>query len=974
MKTKKMIRKKRLVQTLYLFTAILVAALFFGSAASTGVTRVSINPNETTQVSEAANSAEMPLSLTPSQTRADHDLVIDNINAPSSGNAGAIAPVVTITNVGDNDEYGVPLNVLIGKRQVSGTIEDFETTNGGYVGSGTPTVVWEWGTPTQSTGPSSAHSGVKVWGTDLDANYPASCNNKLDTPLFVVPAYAELTFWHWYDTEASYDGANIKISTDGGATWTVLTPLNGYTGTANSANPLYPEPIWTGHVQKYWEEETVDLSAYNGMEVKIRFHFGSDTSVQYPGWFIDDVGITSSTWVNEYNQTQYFDIASGATIQVAMSTWTPGDMNVQENVEIDYLAEAEATVGGEATPENNYLDAPFTLYFGYFHDVALTEIVSPTDGQAETKTPEVILANNGQNDESVDAHMVIEKAQYTMYLEEYFEGTFPPTGWTNQIIQNHGWVRNDQTADARPNYAGGQGYCADADADDIGSGGPWPMECALISPSMDLTEIPSALFTYTAAFNSLSSDYADVDISIDGGANWTNLQHWTTDHSPSGPGEDVQFDITAYCGYANVQVRFYYFADSWDWYYEVDNVRIYAVDFIPEYDETISIGISAGETINVVYPDWTPSDITFGFDLDYRVTATAILDETDGNPNDNEIITWITLTYIHDTGISEITQPTGPSGNWAPGTYPIAGVANNFGSFTEYSILVNAKIWKLEMKEDILFYEENVTIPILSSGWSTEVTFPDVTFENADEGDIRLEIRTILPGDDSPNNDKKTMTFVIQAPDTTPPETSAELSGTMGQNNWYISNVMVMLTAIDPAGKSFKGIGGNKWPMGVNHTYYKVDDAADWTEYESPILVDTDGEHTVYFYSDDKAIPPNVEEVKSISIKIDKTAPTIIEYTATAQNILKNKWLLQLTAEDVVSGILLVEFYADDILVGSVTAEPYEFLVDGQIQTTQCIVYDAAGNSRMSDLVTAYEYSSQQQYFNAMQVLQQKLL
>jgi hypothetical protein len=182
---------------------------------------------------------------------------------------------------------------------------------------------------------------------------------------------------------------------------------------------------------------------------------------------------------------------------------------------------------------------------------------------------------------------------------------------------------------------------------------------------------------------------------------------------------------------------------------------VYEVDFITEYDETILVEIGAGEVVNVIYPDWTPADITFGFDLDYRVTTTATIDETDGNPSDNQIVDWITLTYIHDMGVSEVTEPTGPSGNWPPGTYSVAGVVKNLGSFTEYSIVVNTKIWKLEANGDILFYEQNVTVPILSSGMSTAVTFPEVTFEDADEGDFRLEMKTMLAGDDSPSNDKK---------------------------------------------------------------------------------------------------------------------------------------------------------------------------------------------------------------------------
>ena len=60
----------------------------------------------------------------------DHNLGILSIDPPESGNAGFIAPLVTIINRGTSDEFNVPLHMLIGTRQVSATIEDFETTNG----------------------------------------------------------------------------------------------------------------------------------------------------------------------------------------------------------------------------------------------------------------------------------------------------------------------------------------------------------------------------------------------------------------------------------------------------------------------------------------------------------------------------------------------------------------------------------------------------------------------------------------------------------------------------------------------------------------------------------------------------------------------------------------------------------------------------------------------------------------------------
>ena len=167
---------------------------------------------------------------------------------------------------------------------------DFENNDGGLISNST--AGWQWGIPTN--GPASAYSGVKLWGTVINANYPNGSNFTLDTPVpfFIESPLAELEFWHWYYIESSWDGGNVKVSTDGGTSWTVITPLTGYTGTANSANPLYPEPIFTGSGQQYWELAEFDLSGFVGQSILIRWHFGSDGSVQYPGWFIDNVSIS----------------------------------------------------------------------------------------------------------------------------------------------------------------------------------------------------------------------------------------------------------------------------------------------------------------------------------------------------------------------------------------------------------------------------------------------------------------------------------------------------------------------------------------------------------------------------------------------------------------------------------------------------------------------------------------------------------
>ncbi len=167
---------------------------------------------------------------------------------------------------------------------------DFEGDDGGFAVDGPD---WEWGEPTY--GPGGAYSGANVWATKLGASYSSSSNSMLDLPAVTVPTSqpnAVLTWWQWYYTENNYDGANVKISTDGGATWSILQPDIGYVGTASGGNAgIAGEPCFTGNAHQSWEKVTVDLTPYVGQAVMIRFHFGSDSSVNYAGWYIDDVAI-----------------------------------------------------------------------------------------------------------------------------------------------------------------------------------------------------------------------------------------------------------------------------------------------------------------------------------------------------------------------------------------------------------------------------------------------------------------------------------------------------------------------------------------------------------------------------------------------------------------------------------------------------------------------------------------------------------
>jgi parallel beta-helix repeat protein len=172
-------------------------------------------------------------------------------------------------------------------------------------------------------------------------------------------------------------------------------------------------------------------------------------------------------------------------------------------------------------------------------------------------------------------------------------------------------------------------------------------------------------------------------------------------------------------------------------------------------------------------------------------------------------------------------------------------------------------------------------------------------------------------------------TFTLEK-DLIPPVTTHTFSGVLGDNNWYISDVTVALTATDNA-------------AGVQTTMYKLNDG-DWTEYKNPFVVTEDGVHTLVYYSVDKL--GNTEANNSATFKIDKTAPVIVlmvEKTGL-------KWLLTAAVTDDTSGIARVEFYLNGEYLGEDTEAPYTWEVTKK-GTAQAIVYDNAGNSAISDEV-----------------------
>ena len=102
----------------------------------------------------------------------------------------------------------------------------------------------------------------------------------------------------WYSTEFSWDGGNVQITTDNGESWEVINPDGGYPDDAVVG--LDNEPGYTGTSGEGdtagWETASFSLTNYTNQEVRFKFRFGTDSSVEsYEGWYIDNIEVRSGT-------------------------------------------------------------------------------------------------------------------------------------------------------------------------------------------------------------------------------------------------------------------------------------------------------------------------------------------------------------------------------------------------------------------------------------------------------------------------------------------------------------------------------------------------------------------------------------------------------------------------------------------------------------------------------------------------------
>ena len=169
-------------------------------------------------------------------------------------------------------------------------------------------------------------------------------------------------------------------------------------------------------------------------------------------------------------------------------------------------------------------------------------------------------------------------------LSESFDSGALPPGW--QVVEGGGgtgwtiWSGADPCGLFPGNDTGGSGAYALVNSH---CEGELLEDTQLITAPVDASALSSVQIRFAQELNGAfppAGESAEVDVSTDGGASWTNVQH----QSDSAQGPNTQsIDVTALAaGQPDVRARFHYFNAFSAWWWQVDDVIVGQTSCAPQ--------------------------------------------------------------------------------------------------------------------------------------------------------------------------------------------------------------------------------------------------------------------------------------------------------------------------------------------------------------------------------------------------------
>jgi immune inhibitor A len=179
---------------------------------------------------------------------------------------------------------------------------------------------------------------------------------------------ATLAFSAWWNTEVEDDWFHVLVSENGGQSWSIV---GGQQATPNGESA--PGPYYSGQ-SVTWIDEQINLNAYAGTEILVRFEYLTDSSDTRLGVVLDDIGIRESGGLDDVESAASIWVPEGflRISDTVTQTWSvavvvhdaDGDATVCP-VRLDALNTGRVTF---AVPQDGYATmaigamAPFTSY------------------------------------------------------------------------------------------------------------------------------------------------------------------------------------------------------------------------------------------------------------------------------------------------------------------------------------------------------------------------------------------------------------------------------------------------------------------------------------------------------------------------------------------------------------------------------------------------------------------------------------
>ncbi|MCX7733049.1 MAG: hypothetical protein N2248_07815, partial [candidate division WOR-3 bacterium] len=338
---------------------------------------------------------------------------------PSASGSYAVRCSVQLSGDGNTSNDRITQTTM-----VADFVERFDASNGNFRGTGG----WQWGQPSGGSR-TPPPSSPKCWGDVLSGYYQNSANDTLLSFNLVATADTPVVmFMHWMYCETYYDGGNFKYSTDGGQTWTLLYPdgTRAYYGTVYGLGEYGYSGSWG------WEAARFKIPVSSGTSFKVHWRFGTDGSVTYDGWLIDNVagigcrkpvdvaateilsptgsipyGVAITPQAKVWNfgsGTQSFPVefrigsvyadtqsvtglAPGESAIVSFDQWTPMAKGT-------YATSATTLLSGDEVPGNNTVTGSVDVYLVDVQPTAIVRPVGNVDSGAVI-APQVRVRNNG---------------------------------------------------------------------------------------------------------------------------------------------------------------------------------------------------------------------------------------------------------------------------------------------------------------------------------------------------------------------------------------------------------------------------------------------------------------------------------------------------------------------------------------------------------------------------------------------------